>query len=153
MQVVGAVIVSKKLRTTGNMFIVNLAIADLIVILIVEPFNYVGKLSFVLSTLTQRNVWSYLLSQHLHTQVIPLKSRDSASFRHPDRGTIYIRQSNIMFIVNLLCYSIFSFLCNVLQIIVCPSVLFLLAIVLYVLLRYTDSGYPFGIFKIVFKLQ
>ena len=27
-------------------------------------------------------------------------------------------------------------------------VLFLLAIVLYVLLRYTDSGYPFGIFKL-----
>ena len=47
--VVGAVIVSKKLRTTGNMFIVNLAIADLIVILIVEPFNYVGKFSFALS--------------------------------------------------------------------------------------------------------
>lgn len=40
--VVGAVIVSKKLRTTGNMFIVNLAIADLIVVVIVEPFNYVG---------------------------------------------------------------------------------------------------------------
>ena len=27
-------------------------------------------------------------------------------------------------------------------------VLFLLAIVLYVLLRYTDSDYPFGIFKL-----
>ena len=32
------------------MFIVNLAIADLIVILIVEPFNYVGKFSFALLT-------------------------------------------------------------------------------------------------------
>jgi hypothetical protein len=30
----------------------------------------------------------------------------------------------------------------------CPFVLFLSAIVLYVLLRYTDSDYPFGIFKL-----
>ena len=35
-----------------------------------------------------------------------------------------------------------------LQIVVCPFVLFLLAIVLSVLLRYTDSDYPFGIFKL-----
>jgi hypothetical protein len=34
----------------------------------------------------------------------------------------------------------------VLLIVVCPFVLFLLAIVLSVLLRYTDSDYPFGIF-------
>jgi len=34
-----------------------------------------------------------------------------------------------------------------LLIVVCPFVLFLLAIVLSVLLRYTDSDYPFGIFK------
>ena len=33
-------------------------------------------------------------------------------------------------------------------ILVCPFVLFLLAIVLSVLLRYTDSDYPFGIFKL-----
>jgi hypothetical protein len=32
--------------------------------------------------------------------------------------------------------------------VVCPFVLFLLAIVLSVLLRYTDSYYPFGIFKL-----
>ena len=36
-----------------------------------------------------------------------------------------------------------------LEIVVCPFVLFLLAIVLSVLLRYTDSGYPFGIFKLL----
>jgi len=35
----------------------------------------------------------------------------------------------------------------VLSIVVCPFVLFLLAIVLYVLLRYTVSDCPFGIFK------
>ena len=35
----------------------------------------------------------------------------------------------------------------VLLIVVCPFVLFLLAIVLSVLLRYTDSDCPFGIFK------
>jgi hypothetical protein len=35
----------------------------------------------------------------------------------------------------------------------CPFVLFLLAIVLSVLLRYTDSDYPFGIFKLFFSKQ
>jgi hypothetical protein len=37
----------------------------------------------------------------------------------------------------------------VLSVVVCPFVRFLLAIVLSVLHRFTDSGYPFGIFKIV----
>ena len=36
----------------------------------------------------------------------------------------------------------------ILYIVVCPFVLFLLAIVLSVLLRYTDSDYPFSIFKL-----
>ena len=50
-------------------------------------------------------------------------------------------------------YSIFSFMCNVLWIVVCPFVLlsfcpFLLAIVLSVL-RFTNSDYLFGIFKLV----
>jgi hypothetical protein len=39
----------------------------------------------------------------------------------------------------------------VLQIIVCPFVLFILAIVLFVLLLYTDSDYPFGIFELFFS--
>ena len=43
------------------------------------------------------------------------------------------------------------FLCNVLQIVVFPFVLFLLAIVLSVLLRFTDYDCSFGIFK--FSLQ
>ena len=34
----------------------------------------------------------------------------------------------------------------------CPFVLFLLVIVLSVLLRFTDSDYPFGIFKVVLYL-
>ena len=37
------------------------------------------------------------------------------------------------------------------QIVVCPFVLFLLAIVLYVFLRYKDSEYPFGIFKLFLR--
>jgi len=41
----------------------------------------------------------------------------------------------------------------VLWIVVCPFVLFLLAIVLYVLLRYTVSDYPFGIFKLFLTYQ
>ncbi len=40
-----------------------------------------------------------------------------------------------------------------LLIVVCPFVLFLLAIVLSVLLRYTDSDCPFGIFKHFFSKQ
>ena len=41
----------------------------------------------------------------------------------------------------------------VLQVIVCPFVRFLLAIVLSVLLRYTDSDYPFGIFKLFLHMK
>ena len=47
------------------------------------------------------------------------------------------------------CYSIFSFICMFCRFVL---VLFLLAIVLSVLLRYTDSDYPFVIFKL-FLLQ
>jgi hypothetical protein len=36
-------------------------------------------------------------------------------------------------------------------IVVCPFVLFLLAIVLSVLLQYTDSDFPFGIFNLFFS--
>ena len=47
------------------------------------------------------------------------------------------------------CYLIFSFMCMF-----CRSlfVLFLLAIVLSVLFRYTNSNYPFDIFKLFFAL-
>jgi hypothetical protein len=48
------------------------------------------------------------------------------------------------------CYSIFSFLCSVLYIIVCPFVLFLLDIALSVRL-FTNSDYPFGTFKLFFS--
>jgi hypothetical protein len=41
----------------------------------------------------------------------------------------------------------------VLLIVVCPFVLFLLAIVLSVLLQYTDSDCPFGIFQLFLLLQ
>ena len=41
-----------------------------------------------------------------------------------------------------LCCSIFSFLCRALQIVVCPFVLFLLAIMLFLLLQCTDFDYP-----------
>ena len=50
-------------------------------------------------------------------------------------------------------YSICSFLCSVLQIAVCPFVLFLLAIVLSVPLRFTDSDYPFGIFTLFLAIN
>jgi hypothetical protein len=55
---------------------------------------------------------------------------------------------------NVIIYSWFNtkwtyFLWNVLQIVVCHFVLFLLAIVLSVL-RFKNSDYPFGIFKLYF---
>jgi hypothetical protein len=45
-------------------------------------------------------------------------------------------------------YFIVSFLCNVLWIVICPFVIFLFAIVLSFLLRFTDSNYSFAIFKL-----
>ena len=44
-----------------------------------------------------------------------------------------------------------SFYVYVLSIVVCPFVLFILAIVLSVLLPYTDSDYPFGNFKLFLR--
>ena len=44
------------------------------------------------------------------------------------------------------------FCMHVLLIVFCPFVLFLLVIVLSVFLPYTDSDYPFGIFKLFFHL-
>ena len=46
------------------------------------------------------------------------------------------------------CYSIFSFLCSVLQNIVCRFVPLPLAIALSDRLRFTNSDYSFGIFKL-----
>ena len=40
-------------------------------------------------------------------------------------------------------YAIFSFMCNLIYIVVCPFVLFLLIIVQYVLLRLTAAHFPF----------
>jgi hypothetical protein len=46
------------------------------------------------------------------------------------------------------CCSIISFLCNVLWIVVWPFGIFLLSFVLCILLWFTTSDYPFGIFKL-----
>ena len=48
------------------------------------------------------------------------------------------------------CCSIFSFLLSAWQIVVCTFAPFLLAIVLSVLLRFTEFDYPFGIFKLLY---
>ncbi|CAC5419943.1 unnamed protein product [Mytilus coruscus] len=40
--IIGGVTVYGRLRTTGNVFIVNLAVADLVVVTIVQPFNVIG---------------------------------------------------------------------------------------------------------------
>ncbi|KAL5005518.1 hypothetical protein ScPMuIL_018974 [Solemya velum] len=43
--VIGSIIVYKPLRTTGNMFIFNLAIADMCITAIVDPFSFVGVMN------------------------------------------------------------------------------------------------------------
>ena len=53
----------------------------------------------------------------------------------------------VWFVDRCLFFSPFSFG----HCVVCPLVLFLLAIVLSVLLRFTDSNYPFGVFKHFFQ--
>jgi hypothetical protein len=52
--------------------------------------------------------------------------------------------SSPQFLVDFIFLDLYSFLCNVLWIIVCPFVLFLLAIVMSVL-RFTASNYPFWV--------
>ena len=47
------------------------------------------------------------------------------------------------------CCSMLSLLGSVLQIVVCHFVLFIGAIVVFVLLRFTASDYPFGIFRLI----
>ena len=51
------------------------------------------------------------------------------------------------------CYSIFSFMCMICRSLFVLLSFFLLAIVLSVLLRFTVSDYPFGIFKLFFQKQ
>ena len=46
-----------------------------------------------------------------------------------------------------------SFMCMLCRTLICPFGLFLLVIVLSVLLRFTDSDYPFGIFKLFLVKQ
>ena len=53
---------------------------------------------------------------------------------------------------NVVC-SILNFLCGVLWVVVCPFVFISLAIVLSVLLHFTDSDYPFVIFKLIFQYK
>ena len=50
------------------------------------------------------------------------------------------------------CYSIFSFICMFYRSLFVLLYFFRLAIVLPVLLRYTDSDYPFGIFKLFLSI-
>ena len=64
------------------------------------------------------------------------------------RNFLYFISEAVFYFISEDYYSIFSFMCNVLQIVVCNFVLFLFAIVVSVLLRFTDSAHPFGIFKL-----
>ena len=63
---------------------------------------------------------------------------------YPSGAPVLIRFLVVFVLLDL------QFYMYVLQIVACPFVLFPLSIVLSVLLRYTDSDYPFGIFKLFF---
>ena len=84
--------------------------------------------------------WMY----HIH-QTTGKKNKNDAGIVYSSivpEFTCYFQQDS--------CCSIVSFLLNVLQIVVCPVVPFLLAIPLSVILRFTYSDYPFVIFKLFF---
>ena len=84
---------------------------------------------------------SWLITGFLtrQTRSIPLSGGGTA---HPSVVSEFTTGfSGIRVACSLVFYVVF---CSV----ICPFVLFLLAIVLSVLLRFTDSDYPFGIFKL-----
>ena len=73
---------------------------------------------------------------------VPLVEQDLLIFpQHPSSPAVFsgVRVTPCLFLCVLFCRSFFPFY---------ALVLFLLAIVLSVLLRFTDSDYPFGIFKL-----
>ena len=61
---------------------------------------------------------------------------------------IHVPSQEYLINCKLTCYSIFSFMCMFYR---SSCVLFSLAIVLSVFLRFKDSDYPLGIFKIFFE--
>ena len=114
--------------------------------------------------------WSFCKFSFTPTRVVflyvPLVINTSRSFPHPRLNTGFVtrltrrlplveqelltlpgRMSSPRVLVGFVLLDL-QFYIYVLQIVVCPFVLFLLAIVLSVLFRYTYSVYPFGIFKL-----
>ena len=96
-------------------------------------------------------LWLYTFIFHRIMHVYYLDNYVCKHFRN----ILFLLKIMILLIIEFIpsfqwcsCCWIFNFLCNVLYIIVYPSFLFVLAIVLSVLLRFTDSHYPFEIVKL-----
>ena len=81
----------------------------------------------------------YLFFFDIRILITPLVSSNSS---HPFGAPQFIPVLVGFVLLDLQCYV------YALQNVVCPFVLFLLTIVLSALLRFTDSDYPFGIFKL-----
>ena len=92
-----------------------------------------------------------IILKDIHQGCTPFQNANFG-IRHVKAGTAYPSGAYVFTFVFLqgLCCSIINFLCNALQIVVCPIDLFRLAILLSVLLRCTDSDFTFNIFKLFF---
>ena len=92
-------------------------------------------------------VINYVQSQNTGKQnnVYVFRSKKQG-LRNIDKIDLWLRELNLCVYDNDVIYV------YVLQIVVCPFSPFLLTTVLSVLLRFTDSNYPFGIFKLFQKL-
>ena len=100
---------------------------------------------FLLEFRTVLLVWQFCF---VFILLLFCNNSDDASFTDIAK----LRLENICYIVaSGQIMVILCFMGHVLQIVVCSFVLFLLTIVLSVLLRFTDSEYPFGIFKLFLK--
>ena len=102
-------------------------------------------------------IYNYLQDRYLWIRIMgvltPVTSHISVSLIqfssiYSQKKTMFAEKvTDISYVVGFVLLDL-QFYVYVLQIVVCPFVLFLLAIVLSVLLRYTDSDYPFGIVKL-----
>jgi hypothetical protein len=98
---------------------------------------------FCVSARISKNMFSLQYTCE-HAEVRPISSRDGGAI--VDISAKLSRKGSIIS-YSQMCFSFYMY---VLSIVVCPFVHYPLAIVLSVLLRYTDSDYPFGIFKLFF---